>query len=109
MTNAVIPLIRQAKKYIYIPTFVLTEKRVTEELILAKRRGVDVKIIIDASQGARIIDETEGEIIQNAINFSEICAHEIMMPRQDMKCLYSHYSFEEALDFIKKHKRNKYC
>ena len=48
LTNAVIPLIQQAKKYIYIPTFVLTEKRVTEELILAKRRGVDVKIIIDA-------------------------------------------------------------
>lgn len=48
ITNAVLPLIRNAKKYIYIPTFVLTEKRVTEELIKAKKRGVDVKIIIDA-------------------------------------------------------------
>lgn len=48
ITNAVLPLIRNAKKYIYIPTFVLTEKRVTEELIKAKQRGVDVKIIIDA-------------------------------------------------------------
>ena len=48
ITNAVLPLIRSAKKYIYIPTFVLTEKRVTEELIKAKQRGVDVKIIIDA-------------------------------------------------------------
>ena len=43
-----LPLIRKAKKYIYIPTFVLTEKRVTEELIKAKQRGVDVRIIIDA-------------------------------------------------------------
>lgn len=48
ITNAVIPLIRNAKNYIYIPTFVLTEKRVTDELIKAKQRGVDVKIIIDA-------------------------------------------------------------
>lgn len=48
ITNAVLPLIKSAKKYIYIPTFVLTEKRVTEELINAKKRGVDVKIIIDA-------------------------------------------------------------
>lgn len=48
ITNAVLPLIRGAKKYIYIPTFVLTERRVTEELINAKKRGVDVKIIIDA-------------------------------------------------------------
>lgn len=48
ITNAVLPLIRDARKYIYIPTFVLTEKRVTEELINARKRGVDVKIIIDA-------------------------------------------------------------
>lgn len=48
LTNAVIPLIKNAKHYIYIPTFVLTEKRVTEELIKAKNRGVEVKIIIDA-------------------------------------------------------------
>lgn len=48
ITNAIIPLIRNAKSYIYIPTFVLTEKRVTQELIKAKERGVEIKIIIDA-------------------------------------------------------------
>lgn len=48
ITNAVLPLIKNAKSYIYIPTFVLTEKRVTQELINAKNRGVDVKILIDA-------------------------------------------------------------
>ncbi len=68
----------------------------------------EIKIIIDASQKGGIIDETEGEIIQNAICFSEICAHEIMMPRQEMKCLYTHMSFEEALDFVKQHKHNRF-
>ncbi len=48
ITNAVIPIIKNAQSYIYIPTFVLTEKGVTEELIKAKQRGVEVKIIIDA-------------------------------------------------------------
>ncbi len=48
LTKAIIPLIQKATNYIYIPTFVLTERRVTEELIKAKQRGVDVKIIIDA-------------------------------------------------------------
>ena len=48
ITNAILPLIKNAKSYIYIPTFVLTEKRVTEELINAKNRGVEVKILIDA-------------------------------------------------------------
>ncbi len=46
--NAIIPLINNAKSYIYIPTFVLTDKGVTASLIEAKKRGVDVKIIIDA-------------------------------------------------------------
>lgn len=68
----------------------------------------EIKIIIDASQKGGIIDETEGEIIQNAIDFSEICAYEIMVPRQDMKCLYTNYSFDEALDFIKKHSHTRF-
>ena len=46
--NGGLPLIKNAKRYIYIPAFVITEKRITEELIKAKRRGVDVKIIADA-------------------------------------------------------------
>ena len=46
--NGILPLIKNAKNYIYIPAFVITEKRITEELIKAKQRGVDVKIIADA-------------------------------------------------------------
>jgi len=68
----------------------------------------EIKIIIDASQKGGIIDETESEIIQNAIDFSEICAYEVMIPRQDMKCLYTNYTFEQALDFIKKHNHNRF-
>lgn len=48
ITNAILPVIRNAKRYIYIPTFLLTESRVVDELVKAKNRGVDVKIIIDA-------------------------------------------------------------
>lgn len=48
VSSAVVPLIKKSTKYIYIPTFVLTHNGVTQELINAKRRGVDVKIIIDA-------------------------------------------------------------
>ncbi len=68
----------------------------------------EIKIIIDASQKGGIIDETEGEIIQNAIEFSEICAHEIMIPRQDIKCLYQNYTFEETMEFVKKHNHTRF-
>lgn len=46
--NGILPLLKNAKKYIYIPAFIITEKRLTEELINAKNRGVDVKIIVDS-------------------------------------------------------------
>jgi phosphatidylserine/phosphatidylglycerophosphate/cardiolipin synthase-like enzyme len=47
--NGIKPLIVYAKKYIYIPIFYLTHKDLTKELIKAKKRGVDVRVIIDAS------------------------------------------------------------
>lgn len=48
LTNGIIPRIKNARKYIYLPVFFVTDKNITEELINAKKRGVDVKIIIDA-------------------------------------------------------------
>lgn len=47
--NEIIPLVQNAKKYIYVPVFVITHKKLINELILAKKRGVDVKIILDAT------------------------------------------------------------
>lgn len=47
-----IPLVKNAKKYIYVPVFVITHKNLINELILAKKRGVDVKIILDATGAA---------------------------------------------------------
>ena len=44
----IIPLINSAKEYIYLPTFLITHSNISDALINAKRRGVDIKIIIDA-------------------------------------------------------------
>lgn len=68
----------------------------------------EIKLIIDASQKGGVIDDTEGEIIQNAIDFSEIFAHEIMIPRQDMHCLYLDNNFKEAMDFVKSHNHTRF-
>ena len=46
--NAILPLIRNAKTYIYIPAFLISHKGMVTELIQAKNRGVDVRIITDA-------------------------------------------------------------
>ena len=48
LSNGVLPRIKNAKKSIYIPAFFITENSFTQALINAKKRGVDVKVIIDA-------------------------------------------------------------
>lgn len=54
ISTGVIPLINNAAKYIYVPAFLITHKPLTNALISAKSRGVDVKIILDAtSTGTR--------------------------------------------------------
>ena len=48
ISSGILPLLSNAKSYIYIPSFVITEKRIANELVKAKQRGVDVKVIADA-------------------------------------------------------------
>ncbi|MBR1399197.1 MAG: HlyC/CorC family transporter [Alphaproteobacteria bacterium] len=68
----------------------------------------EIKLIIDASQKGGVIDDTESEIIQNAITFSEILAHEIMIPRQDMNCIYQDDTFEDIMSFVKANKHTRF-
>ena len=46
-TTQVIPILKTAKKSIYIPAFYLTRRDMVDELINAHKRGVDVKILMD--------------------------------------------------------------
>jgi phosphatidylserine/phosphatidylglycerophosphate/cardiolipin synthase-like enzyme len=48
ISNALIPLINGACDYIYVPIFFLTDKNMTNALIAAKKRGVEIKILLDA-------------------------------------------------------------
>ena len=49
MTRAVVPAIQKAKTSIDIAVFFLTHKAVAHELIEAKKRGVKVRVILDAT------------------------------------------------------------
>ena len=66
LRNGVIPLIKGAKNYIFIPTFLITDKNVTDALINAKNRGVDIKIIADALN-ASAIHSKHKELRENGI------------------------------------------
>lgn len=47
--KVIVPKIDKAKSYIFIPAFLITDKRFAQSLINAKNRGVDVKVILDAT------------------------------------------------------------
>lgn len=49
ITNNLLPLVNSANEYIYMPAFLITHKPLTYALINSYRRGVDVKIILDAT------------------------------------------------------------
>ena len=49
MYRGVIPLIRESKESIDVSVFFLTHKNVSKELVLAKQRGVFVRVILDAT------------------------------------------------------------
>lgn len=60
----------------------------------------ELKIIVGESLKGGFIDSLEGEIIKNAVDFSETIAKEIMTPRKDMVCLYAEKSYEENLAIV---------
>ncbi|MBR1944760.1 MAG: HlyC/CorC family transporter [Alphaproteobacteria bacterium] len=68
----------------------------------------EIKLIAGASQRGGIIDKTESEIIKNAVDFSDKIAREIMVPRQDMECLYLESSYEENFDTVKTSNHTRY-
>lgn len=49
ISNKIIPEIEKAKSCIYVPAFIITHKQFAEELIKAHKRGIEVKVIIDAT------------------------------------------------------------
>lgn len=49
ITEHIVPLIDNAHKYVYIPAFLVTHKKLTQSLINASERGVSIKLILDAT------------------------------------------------------------
>ena len=48
-SGRIVQILKSAKKYIYVPAFLITHQGISTELINAKNRGVDVRIILDAN------------------------------------------------------------
>lgn len=68
----------------------------------------ELKIIVGESLRSGFIDSFEGEIIKNAVNFSDTVAKEIMTPRKDIVCIDAEMSYEDNMKFVTSTKHTRY-
>ncbi|WP_028591381.1 hemolysin family protein [Paenibacillus massiliensis] len=68
----------------------------------------EIRILMKESNKSGLIDNTELALVDNIFDFTDTTAREIMIPRTEMICLYSHLSAEENLDIASDNMRTRY-
>jgi len=68
----------------------------------------EIRIMVNRSHLEGAIDKVEGELIDNVFDFVDRLAKEVMIPRQDVHCLYIGDSFEENMDTVRETSHTRY-
>ncbi len=68
----------------------------------------EIKIIADESLKGGVLDNTETEIIQNAVDFGDTVVREIMTPRKRLVCIDKQKSLEENLRIVRESKFTRF-
>ena len=68
----------------------------------------ELRAIVTASAEKGEIDDIESNIIDNVFDFADTVAREIMVPRQDMLCVFTDDKLEETLNLITKTRHTRY-
>lgn len=89
--------------------FMLRNKEldVINELDVA-RSGDEIRMLVTASHKEGKIDKVESELIGNVFDFADRLAKEIMVPRQDITCLYTDEAMTVNLNTIRQSRHTRY-
>ena len=68
----------------------------------------DIRRMVSDSEKGGEIDPVESRLIDNVFDFADRVAREVMVPRQDMICLFVEDSLEENLDSVKNQKNSEF-
>ena len=68
----------------------------------------ELRMIVSFSEREGVIDKMESQLIDNVFEFSDRMAREIMVPRQDVACLYENKSLEENIKIMRETKHTRY-
>lgn len=68
----------------------------------------ELRMIVSASHRGGVLDQMESELIDNVFDFADRLAREVMVPRQDMVCLFTDDPFEENLRVVRETGHTRY-
>lgn len=68
----------------------------------------ELRMIVSASHQGGVLDEMESEFIGNVFDFADRLAREIMVPRQDMVCLFIEDSLDETMETVRQSGHSRY-
>ncbi|CVK17430.1 MULTISPECIES: hemolysin family protein [Sporomusa] len=68
----------------------------------------ELRMIVSASHRGGVLNQMESELIDNVFDFADRLAREIMVPRQDMICLFADDSFEENMRVVRETGHTRY-
>ncbi|MDU4959798.1 MAG: hemolysin family protein [Sporomusaceae bacterium] len=68
----------------------------------------ELRMIVSASQRGGVLNQMESELIDNVFDFADRLAREVMVPRQDMICLFLEDSLEENLAVVRRSGHTRY-
>lgn len=68
----------------------------------------ELRMLVNASQRGGVLDQMESELIDNVFDFADRLAREVMVPRQDMICLFADDPYEENLRVVRETAHTRY-
>lgn len=68
----------------------------------------ELRMIVSASHRGGVLNQVESELIDNVFDFADRLAREIMLPRQDMICLFADDTFEENMKVVRETGHTRY-
>lgn len=68
----------------------------------------EIRMMISRSHEEGQLDQVESELIDNVFNFVERMAKEVMVPRQDVSCIFVEDGYDEAIKVIRSTSHTRY-
>jgi CBS domain containing-hemolysin-like protein len=68
----------------------------------------ELRMIVSASHRGGVLNQMESELIDNVFDFADRTAREVMVPRQDMICLFTDDPFDENMRVVRETGHTRY-